>query len=66
METQPHNGHSPHHPARTVVEAAFKHAGLTSEQAQTVMDALDEYVLHKTIATRKKKNPAPKRRGKHR
>lgn len=52
------------HPARMPVEAAFKNAGLTSDQAHDVMDALDNYVLalsrETRITTRTKKSP-PKR-----
>lgn len=48
MQTHTHNGadqaRAHTHPARPSVEAAFKNAGLTPDQAHSVMDALDEYV----------------------
>lgn len=55
MQPHTHNGADQ---ARTNVEAAFKHAGLTPEQAHTVMDALDEYVA--AIAGPGRSSPAPR------
>lgn len=66
MQTHTHNGaeqaRAHTHPARAPVEAAFKNAGLTPDQAHGVMDALDEYVaaIADPRKTRKKKSP-PKR-----